>query len=203
MKRFHLSWREPPDVTSDSTDAELIAAIAAESVTALRLLHRRHAPWLRTRLARRCADPDAVDDALQDTFLAVWKAAARFDGGNAAGWLWTIALRRLVSALRGRGSHRFGPHRFGSGPVDGRALDERAVEEHAIASAEDVALLGVEHGDLGAALNRLSPELRAVIQATVLDGLTVKEASRLLGVPEGTIKTRAMRARARLREELA
>ncbi|MEU7834299.1 MULTISPECIES: RNA polymerase sigma factor [unclassified Nonomuraea] len=208
MKRFHLSRREPPDVGSDSTDAELIAAIAAESVTALRLLHRRHAPWLRTRLARRCADPDAVDDALQDTFLAVWKSAARFDGGNTAGWLWTIAVRRLVSALRGRGSHRFGPHRFGSGPVEGRALDERplterAVEEHAIASAEDVALLGVEHGDLGAALNRLSPELRAVIQATVLDGLTVKEASRLLGVPEGTIKTRAMRARARLREELA
>jgi RNA polymerase sigma factor (sigma-70 family) len=198
VKRFHLSRREPPDVGSDSTDAELIAAIAAESVTALRLLHHRHAPWLRTRLARRCADPDAVDDALQDTFLAVWKAAARFDGANPAGWLWTIALRRLVSALRGRGSHR-----FTGKPVEERAIDERAVEERAIASAEDVALLGVEHGDLGAALNRLSPELRAVIQATVLDGLTVKEASRLLGVPEGTIKTRAMRARARLREELA
>ncbi|MEV6154588.1 RNA polymerase sigma factor [Nonomuraea sp. NPDC052129] len=203
MKRFHLSRREPPDVGSDSTDAELIAAIAAESVTALRLLHRRHAPWLRTRLARRCADPDAVDDALQDTFLAVWKAAARFDGANAAGWLWTIALRRLVSALRGRGSHRFGPHRFTSEPVEERALEGRALDERAIASAEDIALLGIEHGDLGAALNRLSPELRAVIQATVLDGLTVKEASRLLGVPEGTIKTRAMRARARLREELA
>lgn len=64
-------------------------------------------------------------------------------------------------------------------------------------------LLGVEHGDLGAALTRLSPELRAVIEATVLDGLTTKEAARLLGIPEGTVKTRAMRARARLREELS
>lgn len=223
MRRFPFSRREPPDVGPDSTDAELIAAIAAASVTALRLLHHRHAPWLRARLARRCADPDAVEDALQDTFLAVWKTAGRFDGGNPAGWLWTIAVRRLVSALRGRGSGRLGgepagkraaerqaAERQAGGRRDGgrrdgwrRGFEERAVQEPANASAEDVALLGVEHGDLGAALNRLSPELRAVIQATVLDGLTVKEASRLLGVPEGTIKTRAMRARARLREELA
>lgn len=64
-------------------------------------------------------------------------------------------------------------------------------------------LLGVEHGDLGSALARLSPELRAVIQATVLDGLTVREAARLLNVPEGTAKTRLMRAKARLRAYLA
>ncbi|MER6949390.1 RNA polymerase sigma factor [Nonomuraea sp. NPDC000554] len=185
MRRFPSRRREPPPVGADSTDEELISAVAAESVTALRLLHRRHAPWLRARLSRRCADEDAVDDALQDTFLAVWRSAGRFTGGNAAGWLWTIALRRLVSALRGRGPR----------PVP--------VEERMIESAEDLVLLNVEHGDLGTALNRLSPELRAVIQATVLDGLTVKEASRLLGIPEGTVKTRAMRARARLREELA
>jgi RNA polymerase sigma-70 factor, ECF subfamily len=41
------------------------------------------------------------------------------------------------------------------------------------------------------------------LQATVLDGLTTREASDLLGVPRGTVKTRAMRARAALREELA
>ena len=64
-------------------------------------------------------------------------------------------------------------------------------------------LLGVEHGDLGGALERLSPELRAVVRATVLDGLTTEEAGRLLGIPAGTVKTRMMRARARLREELA
>ena len=63
--------------------------------------------------------------------------------------------------------------------------------------------LGVEYGDLGVALNRLSPELRAVMQATVLDGLTTKEAARLLGIPQGTVKTRLMRARSELREVLA
>jgi RNA polymerase sigma-70 factor (ECF subfamily) len=63
-------------------------------------------------------------------------------------------------------------------------------------------LLGVEHGDLAGALARLSPELRAVIQATVLDGLSTRETALLLGIPVGTVKTRAMRARRQLREEL-
>ena len=64
-------------------------------------------------------------------------------------------------------------------------------------------LLGIEYGDLGAALGRLSPEMRAVVQATVLDGLTSREAARLLGIPENTVKTRLHRAKARLREDLA
>jgi RNA polymerase sigma-70 factor (ECF subfamily) len=76
---------------------------------------------------------------------------------------------------------------------------ERGVE----LSAEDSVLLGVEYGDLAGALDRLSPELRAVVQATVLDGLTTNEAARLLGIPQGTVKTRMSRARLQLREELA
>ena len=48
----------------------------------------------------------------------------------------------------------------------------------------------------------LSPELRAVVQATVLDGLTTREAALLLGIPPGTVKTRMMRAKPLLREAL-
>lgn len=193
MSLFPPWRRDPPPVTTESDDAELIAAIADESMTALRILHRRHAPWLRARLARRCADPDAVDDALQDTFMAVWRSAARFSptGGDAAGWLWTIAMRRLVSVLRGRGARWIG---------QGHDLDEA---RSTVESAEDLVLVRVEHGDLDAAMRGLTPELRAVIQATVLDGLTVREAAHLLGIPEGTVKTRAMRAKARLRRDLA
>jgi RNA polymerase sigma-70 factor (ECF subfamily) len=160
------------------------------------LLHQRHAPWLRARLARRCADLDAVDAAIQDTFVAVWRDGHRFRpstvDGDAAAWIWTIAIRRLLSILRGPA------HRWLSRPAAVAAPREEAT----VASAEEVVLLGVEHGDLGRALSALSPELRAVIQATVLDGLTVREAARLLGVPEGTAKTRLMRARAQLRSEL-
>ena len=64
-------------------------------------------------------------------------------------------------------------------------------------------VLAVQYGDVGAALASLSPELRAVVQATVLDGLTTKEAAGLLGIPQGTVKTRALRARRELRRSLA
>lgn len=168
------------------SDEELLAAVAGGDGIALRELYDRHAPWLVLRLSRRFADPGVVDEVVQDTFLAVWRGAARYSGrGEVGAWIWGIAIRRLVDHLRRRRTTTLlsaAPH----GP-----------------SAEDLVLLGVEHGDLGGALDRLSPELRAVIQATVLDGLTTREAGRLLGVPQGTVKTRLMRARRALREALA
>ncbi|WP_199839892.1 RNA polymerase sigma factor, partial [Streptomyces scabiei] len=69
-------------------------------------------------------------------------------------------------------------------------------------SAEEQVLARVQHGDLAGSLAALSPELRAVLQATVIDGLTTREAAVLLGIPPGTVKTRAMRARRQLREGL-
>ena len=132
--------------------------------------------------------PDLVADALQDTFVAVWKAAGRFRGdGEVAAWLWGIAVRRLIRA--------FGQ----AGGGDRPAADQ---DEYEVA-AEELVLAGVEYGDLAGALEQLSPEFRAVIEATVLDGLTAREASRLLGIPVGTVKTRAMRAKAQLRVNLA
>ncbi len=173
------------------TDPELVAAVAAGDRGALRDLHDLHAPWLTARLARRCADRDVVAEAVQDTFVAVWKSAARWDGrGDPAAWLWGIAIRRLIGVLRTR--QRWARLR--------RA--ETGVADVVIAAEEQV-LLGVEHGDLAGALRRLSPELRAVVQATVLDGLSTREAAHLLGVPQGTVKTRMMRARAELRGALA
>jgi RNA polymerase sigma-70 factor (ECF subfamily) len=70
-------------------------------------------------------------------------------------------------------------------------------------SAEEHVLLGVQYGELGVAMGRLSPELGAVVQATVLDGLTTREAATLLGIPAGTVKTRMMRAKVQMREALA
>lgn len=172
------------------TDAELLADIAAGDRVALRDLHDRHAPWVAARLRRRCADPDVAAEAVQDTFVAVWKAAARWDGrGEPAAWIWGIAIRRLIGVLRKR--NRWTPVTSG-----GHAKDDVMV------AAEEQVLIGIEHGGLATAMAGLSPELRAVIQATVLDGLTTREAGHLLGIPAGTVKTRAMRARAQLRGAL-
>jgi RNA polymerase sigma-70 factor (ECF subfamily) len=173
-------------VRADGDDA-LVAAVAIGDREALAELYRRHAPWLVLRLSRRCADPGTVEEVVQDTFVAVWKGAGRFRAdGEVPAWIWGIGIRRLISRLRQRPM-----------PVTDRGGEDVMV------SAEDEVLVGVEHGDLGAAMGRLSPELRAVVQATVLDGLSTKEAATLLGIPQGTVKTRAARARRELREALA
>ena len=173
--------------TTITDDETLLRAVAEGDRAALRVLYERHAPWLTLRLARRCPDPDLVDDAVQDTFVAVWRTAKRYDGHGAVGaWIWGIGVRRLIDAIRRR------PHR--EFPTRERLADEP--------SAEEQVLLDVAHGDLGGALNRLSPELRAVVQATVIDGLTTREASALLGIPSGTVKSRMSRARTELREAL-
>jgi RNA polymerase sigma-70 factor (ECF subfamily) len=171
-----------------SPDEELLAAVAEGDRMALRALYQRHAPWLLIRLRRRCRDVELVEEVIQDTFVALWRKPASYAGrGEVAAWIWGIAIRRLIDRLRSQ-----------------RQLDPLPrTRAYIVVSAEDQVLLGVEFGDLAGALARLSPELRAVVQATVLDGLTTREAAQLLGIPAGTVKTRMMRARAQLREELA
>lgn len=171
-----------------SDDSRLLAATAAGDRDALAELYQRHSPWLLLRLGRRCPDRGVVDEVLQDTFVAVWRGAGRWDGsGEVAAWIWGIAVRRLVDAQRRQ-------------PASTAELPELVATEP---SAEERVLHGVQYGDLGGALNQLSPELRTVVQATILDGLTTREAAKLLGIPAGTVKTRMMRARAQLREALA
>jgi len=176
--------------TSDDdgrTDAQLLGAVADGDRSAMHLLYRRHAPWLVLRLSRRCADPGLVDEVVQDTFVAVWRRPGGYRGtGEVAAWIWGIGVRRLIDGFRRQPARRL-PLVDANEPVP---------------SAEEQVLLGVEHGDLAGALNSLSPELRAVVQATVLDGLTTREAGRLLGIPPGTVKTRMMRAKPLLREAL-
>ncbi|MGH2630646.1 MAG: RNA polymerase sigma factor [Actinomycetota bacterium] len=172
-------------VRADGDDA-LLQGVAQGDRAALEALYRRHSPWLVVRLSRRCADPGLVEEVVQDTFVAVWRGAGRYRGsGEVPAWIWGIGIRRLIDRLR-------------RSPV----IVSHSAADEAMVSAEDQVLLGVEHGDLGVALGRLSPELRSVVQATVLDGLTTKEAATLLGIPQGTVKTRAARARRELREAL-
>ncbi len=170
------------------TDADLVTRVAQGDESALRELFDRHAAWLRLRLLRRTSDPDLVADVLQDTFVAVWSSARRYRGeGDVGAWIWGIAIRRLISKLRG--------HREPA-PASAEVI---SAATPVMQSAEDELLVAVEHGDVGSALHRLSPELHAVVQATVLDGLTTREAARLLGLPQGTVKSRMRAAKVQLR----
>jgi len=172
-------------------DAALLRAVARGDEGALGTLYDRHAGWLTVRLTRRCGTPDVVDHAVQDTFLALWRGAGAYrGGGDVAAFIWGIGIRRLIDAIRRE-----------SGTT--RRLPWSAAQTQVVTSAEDQVLVGLEHGRLGQALSCLSPELRGAIEATVLDGLTYAEAGVLLGVAEGTIKSRCHRARVALRAVLA
>ncbi len=172
---------------ADCDDEALLEALAGGDRAALRALYERHAPWLSLRLVRRCGDPGLAEEVVQETFVAVWRKPEGYSGrGEVAAWLWGIAVRRLIDRLRRR-------------PIASHLIPARA---DPAPSAEELVLEGVEYGDLAGALNRLAPELRAVLQARVLDGLSTREAARLLGIPQGTVKSRLALARRELRRGL-
>jgi RNA polymerase sigma-70 factor (ECF subfamily) len=178
---------------ADLDEAELVRRVAGGDRAAFDELYRRTSPWLAVRLRRRCADDDVVADVLQETYLAVWRAAGSYAGsvteGSAVGWLWTIAANRLVDAFRRR------------------ARQERvptvALLDTTAPAAEDEVMANRVDQNFEQALLRLPPELRQVLQAMVLDDLSVRQTAVLLGMPEGTVKTRARRARIALRKALS
>jgi RNA polymerase sigma-70 factor (ECF subfamily) len=183
---FGCDRRDVEGVTVD--DGELLRRAARGDEAAFDEFWARHAPWLLLRLRRRA--PEEAGDLLQETFLAAWRNAGDFRGADAGGWLWRIASRRLVDASR-RSAVR-----------DPRRLP-RPADAGVIASAEDTVVAGVLDVDLATALDQLSPELRAALRATVVDGLSTREAAAVFGVAEGTVKSRTSRARALLRDHLA
>lgn len=166
-------------------DGELLKRVAAGDEAAFDELWRRHSGWLLLRLRRRA--PDDAIDLTQETFLAAWRNAASFRGSDAGAWLWTIASRRLIDARRR--AHSI-------------AIPSDAEPAARTASSEDQVLGEVLDPRLKTALSQLSPELAAALQATVVDGLSTREAALLLGVAEGTVKSRTSRARALLRQHL-
>jgi RNA polymerase sigma-70 factor, ECF subfamily len=174
-------------------EAALVRKVAKGDRAAFEQLYRRTSPWLAVRLRRRCADDQVVAEVMQETYLTVWRAAGSFAGaavnGSAVGWVWTIAAHRLVDVYRQQARQA-------------RQSDLRPDPPQDAPAAEEVALAGTVGNELGVALAELAPELRDVLQAMVLDGLTVRETSVLLGVPEGTVKTRARRARTLMRETM-
>lgn len=170
-----------------SDDRALLARVAADDRSALEQLYRSHAGWITARLMGRCSDRDIVDLAVQDTFVAVWnQGAGNYRGsGEVAAWLWGIAVRRLVDQLRKR-----------------RPTPSDQLPTEATASAEQEVMDGGAHGRVAQMFEWLEADLQAVLQATAIDGLTTREAAALLGIPQGTVKTRLMRARRELKERL-
>jgi RNA polymerase sigma-70 factor, ECF subfamily len=171
-------------------DHELIAAVAGGDDTALRELFARHAPWLAARL-RTALPPADVEDVLQETFLAVWQGAKNYrpDAAGAA-WLWGIARRQAAQWLRRRG----------------RAISlTAALAEAGNAASPDPADAALARAELADAVEALGPPgapEREVWRLVYVQDLPVAEVAELMGVPAGTVKSRAHRTRRLLRAAL-
>lgn len=166
----------------------MLARVSRGDRSALEQLYRRNASWLTHRLQSRCSDPDIVDIAIQDTFVAVWKTAKKYRGdGDVGAWIWGIAVRRLIDQLRKRTP---------------TPSDDIALIAERVAGFEDWLLDNGQFGATDPAMRALDPDLRAVLILTAIDGLTTKEAAAVLGIPQGTVKTRVQRAKAHMKELL-
>jgi RNA polymerase sigma-70 factor, ECF subfamily len=174
-------------------DDELVAAVAAGDDTALRELFGRHAPWLAARLREVLPAAD-VEDVLQETFLAVWRGARSYrPEAKAGGWIWGIARRQAALLLRRRGPAQL--------PLPALVTADGVTN----GAAADPAEAAASRADLERAVAALGPEgspVREIWRLVYVEDRPVAEVAALIGVPAGTVKSRAHRARQLMRTAL-
>ena len=168
------------------TDAELLTAhVSGDRYAFEELFYRHHRQLYRLALLTS-RDRDDAADALQDALLAAHRTARAFRHDSAvSSWLHRIVVNACLDRLRRNKS---------------RACDERVEERCGVVDPTarvDTAIM-VER-----ALMRLPVEQRAAVVAVDMQGYSVAETARMLGVAEGTVKSRCSRARGKLAESLA
>ena len=178
---------------SEPTDAELLRLHVAGDQDAFGRLFLRHKDRLWAVALRIVCDPDDAADALQDAMISAFRRAADFRGDSAVTtWLHRIVVNASLDALRRRPSRSVawsgdpdelplpGPGRGGGG--------SQGVTE----DKTDTRL------DVDAALRLLPPAQRAGLVLVDMLGYSVADAAAILGVSEGTVKSRCARGRTRL-----
>ncbi|MGH8490057.1 MAG: RNA polymerase sigma factor, partial [Gammaproteobacteria bacterium] len=136
-------------------------------------------------------------EAVNDTMLVVWRKASEFDPDRAlvSTWLFGIARHAGLKALARSAKESGTPLSFG---------EERDHVELEHTDNPAATVLGWELGrELMAALQQLSPEHRAVIELTFVEGLSYSQIASVMDCPESTVKTRMFYARRRLAQLLS
>jgi RNA polymerase sigma factor (sigma-70 family) len=172
------------------SDEAVLALIARSDEGALAELYRRFGR-LAYGLAFRILRDDALaQDAVQEAFLGVWRAAGRFaaERSKPSTWLLTLVHRRAVDLVRREERRRAEPLQAESEPADAATGDE--------------AELAARRQVIREALRKLPPEQREAIELAYYGGYTQSELAERLGQPLGTIKSRMFTGLARLREAL-
>src|SRR5215210_2234435 len=176
-------------VTADEhSDGELILRAAEGDRGAFEVLYRRYARPVFGLALRRLGDRGRAEDAVQETFASIWRAARSYrpERGPGAPWLYAVAR----NAITDRGRARSEPPT----EVPEQTSPEGGPPEHAEA--------GWTAWRVHRALEGLSANERSVIELAYWSGLSQSEIAEYLGIPLGTVKTRTRAALARLADQL-
>jgi RNA polymerase sigma-70 factor (ECF subfamily) len=181
----------PPaaDVLSpDATDAELLTRVAERDRDAFELLYHRYVRSVFGLALRRLRDRQRAEDAVQETFAAIWRSAASYkpDRGPAAPWLYAVARNAIVDRFRARVD------------TSGEMPDLASAEPGPADRAETSFVSWRVHR----ALETLPQREREVVELAYWSGMSQSEVAEYLHIPLGTVKTRTRSALARLADVL-
>jgi RNA polymerase sigma-70 factor (ECF subfamily) len=169
-----------------SSDEMLVTRIAAGDKLAMQALFARHRASVYRWLLRFVGTETVAEDLLSDVFFDVWQQAGRFEGRAAVStWLLSIARFKALSARRRR--------------TDAE-LDE-TIEATVADSADnpEIALQKKSRSELvRAALMKLSPDHREIVDLVYYHEKSVEACALILGIPPATVKTRMFYARKKL-----
>jgi RNA polymerase sigma-70 factor (ECF subfamily) len=166
-------------VDGEPDDRRLLADHVAGDPEAFAVLVRRHRDRLWAVAIRTLGDQEEAADALQDGLISALRGAAGYRGEAAVTtWLHRIVVNACLDRIRRRQARP-------SVPLDGREVRTRH-DEHAAT---------VTRIDVRSALARLPEAQRVALVLVDLEDLSVAEVAEMLGVAEGTVKSRCSRAR--------
>jgi RNA polymerase sigma-70 factor, ECF subfamily len=174
----------------EPSDAVLLRRHADGDPDAFGLLFRRHKDRLWAVALRIACDPDDAADALQDAMISAFRRAGSFRGESAVTtWLHRIVVNASLDLLRRRSARSVA---WSGNPDDLPVAEPR----QGVSSTES-------RLDVAAAMGLLPPPQRAALVLVDMLGYSVADASAILDVSEGTVKSRCARGRAKLLPHLS
>jgi RNA polymerase sigma-70 factor (ECF subfamily) len=173
-----------------AVDARLVDRLADGDESALSELYDGHSEAVMGLAMRMLRNRAEAEDLVHDIFVEAWRTAARYDSarGSVRTWLLVKTRARAIDRIRSPRLSR----RVGELPSNGRGPVEQPTVENRSDSVRAVA-----------ALDGLPPAQRAVLELAYLAGLSSTEISDRLGIPVGTVKSRAAAGLRKLRAALA
>ena len=171
--------------------ARLIAVAEHGDRKAFAELFRHFGPRIRAWLVRGGGNAGTVDDVLQEIFATVWRKASLYDSrrASAAAWIFAIARNRRIDAFRRERRPEFDP-------------DDPALRPDPIPDGEQTLVASQRTEAVRAAISALSEDQREVLRLSFYEGESYAAIAIRLGVPLGTVKSRARLAFGHLRAAL-